>query len=67
MKTPLFFIAAITAFFALPFDFASMFAVLFGAGIVAITIADYRWKYRPMRAAVACVAVARPEHLRLAA
>ena len=42
MKTPLFFIAAIIAFFALPFDFTTMISALFCAGFAAIIFADYR-------------------------
>lgn len=69
MKTPLFFIAAIAAFFALPFDFTAMASVLFGAGLAAIMVADYRRTYRAVGAASdAGVSVQRQhESLRLAA
>jgi hypothetical protein len=42
MKTPLFFLAALVAFFALPLDFTTAVSVLFGAGLTTILIADYR-------------------------
>jgi hypothetical protein len=67
MKTPLFFIAAIAAFFALPFDFTVMASALFGAGLATVMIADYRRTYRPLVPAVASVAARTTEHLRLAA
>ena len=68
MKTPLFFIAALTAFFALPFDFVAMASVLFGAGLVAIIYADYQRPYRPLRSpARAAVPASVSERLRLAA
>ena len=68
MKTPLFFLAAIVAFFALPFDFTMMASVLFGAGLTAIVVADYRRTYRPVGLPLAPVASAvQPERLQLAA
>ncbi len=67
MKTPLFFLAALVAFFALPFDFTMMVSALFGAGLAAIVVADYRRTYRPVGALPATVAPAQRHTLRLAA
>jgi hypothetical protein len=67
MKTPLCFIAALTAFFTLPLDFTMMVSVLFTAGLAAIVVADYRRSHRPARFSSAPVASAQRNHLRLAA
>ncbi len=67
MKTPLFFLAAIVAFFALPFDFTVMVSVLFAAGLAAIVIADYRRSHRAIGFTPIRVVAAQQEHLRLAA
>jgi hypothetical protein len=67
MKTPLFFLAALAAFFLLPLDFTSTVSVLFGAGLAAILVADYKRTGRPLTAS-AVAAPARSKHnLRLAA
>lgn len=63
MKTPLFFIAALVAFFALPFDFTIMASVLFAAALCSIAVHDYR---RTNRVAVRMNASTRSS-LRLAA
>lgn len=66
MKAPLFFIAAITAFFVLPFDFTIMASALFGAGLAAILLADYRRSSVAVGAA-ASAAAKHYERFRLAA
>lgn len=66
MKTPIFFIAAIAAFFALPVDFTVMTCVLFAAGFAAILLSDYRQTHRPLRVNVAAGVVSK-QALRLAA
>ena len=65
MKTPLFFIAALVAFFALPFDFTTMVSLLFGAALATVMVADYRPRYRAL--VPAAVTVPAQERLRLAA
>lgn len=65
MKTPLFFIAALVAFFALPFDFTMMASVLFAAALATFMVADYGRGYRPL--VPVPVAAQGPERLRLAA
>ena len=65
MKTPIFFIAALVAFFALPLDFTMMVSLLFGAALATVVVADYRPRYRSLVAAG--VTVAAQERLRLAA
>lgn len=48
MKTPLFFLTALVAFFALPIDFTAAISVLFTAAFAAIFYADYRRTHRPL-------------------
>jgi hypothetical protein len=67
MKTPLFFLSALAAFFALPLDFMTMVALLFTAGLAAIMVADYRRTYRSANSTFAPVAAAHRHNLRLAA
>ncbi|HVU34535.1 MAG TPA: hypothetical protein VHE61_13960 [Opitutaceae bacterium] len=68
MKTPLFFIAALAAFFALPVDFTTMISAMFVTGLAAIAVADYRRQHRMPRYALApCAAGRSRENLRLAA
>jgi hypothetical protein len=68
MKTPLFFIAAIAAFFGLPFDFTIMASVLFGAGLFSILFYDYRRSYPRLEpSAVSRPMLSRRERLGLAA
>lgn len=67
MKTPLFFLAALGAFFALPFDFTMMLSALFGAGLMAITISDYRRTHRPIPVAAAAMTRSSAQRLQLAA
>jgi predicted signal transduction protein with EAL and GGDEF domain len=68
MRTPLFFLAAFVAFFALPLDFTTAVAVLFSAGLIAISIADYR-RFESLAAKTARMyaTASRRERLRLAA
>ena len=68
MKTPLFFLAALFAFFALPLDFNIAASALFGAGLVTILVADYRRDRQLSRSARRMYAGAHlPERFRLAA
>jgi hypothetical protein len=67
MKTPLFFLAALIAFFVLPLDFTTSVSVLFVAGFAAITVHDYRTRRPYAATAGASVASAGRERFRLAA
>jgi len=72
MKTlpALAFIAALVAFFFLPFDFETGLSALFGAGLATILISDYSRRLAPMRFApmAAVTPLPRPvERFRLAA
>lgn len=67
MKTPLFFLAALVAFFALPLDFTSTVSVLFTAGLGAILFADYKRTVRPLKTTVPATATRSKHNLRLAA
>jgi hypothetical protein len=55
------FVAAPAAFVALPVSFVAIVSVLFGAGLVALLISDYRYAPRPLvwRRAVATALLAR--------
>jgi hypothetical protein len=68
MKTPLFFIAALVAFFALPLEFTAATSILFGAGLAAILFSDYsRTRYLSRSMARMTASVQSPERYRLAA
>jgi hypothetical protein len=68
MKTPLFFLAALAAFFLLPLDFTATVSVLFGAGLAAILVSDYKRTLPTLRVpAVAASAPRSKQTLRLAA
>jgi len=68
MKTPLFFITALVAFFALPLDFIAATSVLFAAGLAAILFTDYRRSRHQVRTAARMYAsVQTAERYRLAA
>lgn len=70
MKTMLIstFLAAPAAFVLSPDNFDSLVSLFFGAGLVAIVIADYARAYRPLRtAAPVGVAAQRSERFGLAA
>lgn len=68
MKTPLFFIAALVAFFALPLDFTAATSILFGAGLAAILLTDYRrTRYQARATARMYASVQTAERYRLAA
>lgn len=68
MKTPLFFLAAIVAFFVLPLDFTTMISALFAAGLAAIAVCDYQRHVRARRCrTVAGLGIPTYERLSLAA
>jgi len=67
MKTPLFFLAALVAFFVLPLDFTSSVSVLFGAGLAAILFVDYKKTARPLTASLVTASATAKHNLRLAA
>jgi hypothetical protein len=68
MKTPLFFLAALVAFFALPFDFTTAVSVLFGAALITIVVAEYRrFEWLAANTARMYATAPRRERLRLAA
>ncbi len=67
MKTPLLFIAALASFVGFPVDFTLMASVLFAAGLVAILVADYGRKYRPIGATAFGARIVPYEQFRLAA
>jgi hypothetical protein len=68
MKTPLFFVAALAAFFTLPVDFTMTVSILFCAGLAAILVCDYRRDQRLTRNTARMYAsVQQPERFRLAA
>lgn len=67
MKTPLCFLAALAAFLVLPVDFTAMLSALFAAGLVALAVADYRWKYRPVGRCASLAGLIPYEQFQLAA
>ena len=63
------FIAALSAFVLLPFEFVTAGSILFAAGLAGIAIADYSRGFRSLRVAAtgSARAVPRTERFRLAA
>lgn len=67
MKTPLCFLAAFVAFFVLPIDFTAMLSAFFAAGLIALAVADYRRKYRPIGQCASLAGLTPYEQFQLAA